>query len=49
MGRIGVGKLILLNCLFRILERLGGKIIIDGIDISIIGFYDFRGKFNVIL
>ncbi|XP_012501970.1 PREDICTED: canalicular multispecific organic anion transporter 1-like [Propithecus coquereli] len=48
VGRTGAGKSTLSNCLFRILERSGGKIIIDGIDISTIGLHDLRGKLNII-
>lgn len=48
MGRTGAGKSTLSNCLFRIVEGSGGKIIIDGIDISTIGLHDLRGKLNII-
>ncbi|XP_007933104.1 multidrug resistance-associated protein 1-like [Orycteropus afer afer] len=48
VGRTGAGKSTLSNCLFRIIERSGGKIIIDGIDISTIGLHDLRGKLNII-
>ena len=48
VGRAGAGKSTLSNCLFRIVERSGGKIIIDGIDISTIGLHDLRGKLNII-
>ncbi|XP_076974836.1 multidrug resistance-associated protein 1-like isoform X2 [Tamandua tetradactyla] len=48
VGRTAAGKSTLSNCLFRIVERSGGKIIIDGIDISTIGLHDLRGKLNII-
>uniref|UniRef100_A0A8D2L2R0 Uncharacterized protein n=1 Tax=Varanus komodoensis TaxID=61221 RepID=A0A8D2L2R0_VARKO len=48
IGRTGAGKSTLTNSLFRILERAGGKIIIDGIDISTIGLHDLRGNLNII-
>ncbi|XP_062036339.1 multidrug resistance-associated protein 1-like [Lepus europaeus] len=48
VGRTGAGKSTLSNCLFRIVEGSGGKIIIDGIDISSIGLHDLRGKLNII-
>ncbi|XP_008113892.2 multidrug resistance-associated protein 1 isoform X1 [Anolis carolinensis] len=48
IGRTGAGKSTLTNCLFRILEKAGGKIIIDGIDIATIGLHDLRGNLNII-
>ncbi|XP_075450089.1 multidrug resistance-associated protein 1-like isoform X3 [Ascaphus truei] len=48
VGRTGAGKTTLTNCLFRIVERAGGKIIIDGIDIATIGVHDLRSKLNII-
>nr|XP_025034164.1 multidrug resistance-associated protein 1-like isoform X2 [Pelodiscus sinensis] len=48
VGRTGAGKSTLTNCLFRIIEGAGGKIIIDGIDISTIGLHDLRGNLNII-
>ncbi|XP_074853753.1 ATP-binding cassette sub-family C member 2-like isoform X2 [Carettochelys insculpta] len=48
VGRTGAGKSTLTNCLFRIIERTGGKIIIDGTDISTIGLHDLRGNLNII-
>uniref|UniRef100_A0A8B9QSS7 Multidrug resistance-associated protein 1 n=1 Tax=Anas platyrhynchos TaxID=8839 RepID=A0A8B9QSS7_ANAPL len=48
VGRTGAGKSTLTNSLFRILEGFGGKIIIDGIDISTIGLHDLRRNLNII-
>ncbi|KAK2566746.1 Multidrug resistance-associated protein 1 [Acropora cervicornis] len=48
VGRTGAGKSTLTLALFRILERAGGRIVIDGIDISQIGLQDLRSRLTII-
>jgi ABC-type multidrug transport system fused ATPase/permease subunit len=48
VGRTGSGKSTLLISLLRIVEAAGGKIIIDGIDVSQIGLEDLRTKIAII-
>lgn len=48
VGRTGAGKSSLTLGLFRILEAAGGRIIIDGIDISTIGLRDLRSVVSII-
>ncbi|KAF5442209.1 hypothetical protein F2P56_034895 [Juglans regia] len=48
VGRTGSGKTTLIGALFRLVEPEGGKIIVDGIDISMIGLHDLRSRFGII-
>jgi ATP-binding cassette, subfamily C (CFTR/MRP), member 1 len=48
VGRTGSGKSSLLLVLFRMVELSGGKLIIDGIDVSTIGLYDLRRNLTII-
>ena len=48
MGRTGAGKSTLTLALFRILERAGGRILIDGFDIAAIGLQDLRSQLTII-
>ena len=48
VGRTGSGKTTLISALFRLVEPVGGKIIVDGIDISKIGLHDLRSRIGII-
>ncbi|WJX71039.1 Multidrug resistance-associated protein 7 [Trifolium repens] len=48
VGRTGCGKSTLIGALFRLVEPEGGKVVVDGIDISTIGLHDLRSRFGII-
>jgi len=48
VGRTGAGKSTLAISFFRFIEATGGRILIDGVDISKIGLKDLRGSLTII-
>uniref|UniRef100_M4CT91 ABC-type xenobiotic transporter n=1 Tax=Brassica campestris TaxID=3711 RepID=M4CT91_BRACM len=48
VGRTGSGKTTLISALFRLVEPVGGRIVVDGVDISKIGVHDLRSRFGII-
>ncbi|XP_012942497.1 multidrug resistance-associated protein 1 [Aplysia californica] len=48
VGRTGAGKSSMTVALFRIIEAAGGKIVIDGLNISDMGLHDLRSRLTIL-
>lgn len=48
IGRTGAGKSSIMSCIFRLVELSGGRIVIDGLDISKIRLQDLRSRLAII-
>ncbi|KAI3865584.1 hypothetical protein MKX03_036854 [Papaver bracteatum] len=48
VGRTGSGKTTMIGALFHLVEPVGGKVVIDSIDISTIGLHDLRSRLGII-